>query len=101
ELRAERHCAAEPRELGGNLTRDDAAAEDDNAARHFGLGEKTCRVDTALRVDALDGRSERGRACREYGSLERDVLPALDGERVRVLQAADSLHPLDSVRLEE
>src|SRR6185312_13421311 len=97
----DRHFAAEPRERGGELATDDAAAQNDDAARHFGLREKTCRVDTALRVDALDGRPERRRSRRDDGALERDVLPALDGECVRVLEAADALHPLDSVRLEE
>ena len=33
--------------------------------------------------------------------LEGDVLPALDRDRVRVLEAALALHPLDAVRLEE
>src|SRR5579862_6732751 len=32
---------------------------------------------------------------------ERDVLPALDGDRVRVLERAGALDPLDAVRLEE
>ena len=33
--------------------------------------------------------------------LEGDVLAALDGDRVRALEAAVALHPLDAVRLEE
>jgi hypothetical protein len=34
-------------------------------------------------------------------ALEGDVLAALDRDRVRVLEAAGALHPLDAVRLEQ
>ena len=49
----------------------------------------------------VDRRADRERAGRDDRALERDVLPALDGDRVRALEAALALHPLDAVRLEE
>ena len=47
------------------------------------------------------GRPQRRRAGGDDRGLESDVLGALHGERVRVLEPADAAHPLDAVRLEE
>ena len=43
-------------------------------------------VDAPRRVEALDRRTQRERARRDDRLLEGDVLPALDRDRVRVLQ---------------
>ncbi len=72
--------------------------------RRFGTSvwdEEPRGVDAARRVDPLDRRAQRERAGRDDGRLERDVLPALDRDRVRVLERPDALDPLDAVRLEE
>ena len=55
----------------------------------------------AVGIEALDRRTQRERARRDDRLLEGDVLPALDGDRVRVLERAGALDPLDAVRLEE
>ena len=69
--------------------------------RHLGLREQAGRVDAAGRVEPLDRRAQRERAGGDHGVLEGDVLAALDRDRVRVLEAAGALDPLDAVGLEE
>ena len=97
----DRHLGAEALEDRGELAADDAAAEDDEPLRHLRLREQAGRVDAARRVEPVDRRAHRERAGRDDRALEGDVLPALDRDRVRVLEAAGALHPLDAVRLEE
>ncbi len=97
----DRDLRAEAVEDRCELAADDPAAEHDEALRHGRLCEQARRVDAPRRVDPLDGRPQRKRARRDDRRLERDVLPALDRDRVRVLEAARALDPLDAVRLEE
>ena len=97
----DRHLGAEAAEDRGELAADDAAAEHDEPAWHLRLGEQAGRVDAARRVEALDRRAQREGACRDDRALEAHVLPTLDRDRVRVLEAAGALHPLDAVGLEE
>ena len=97
----DRHLGAEALEDRRELAADDAAAEDDEAPRHLGLREQAGGVDAAGRVEPFDRRHDRERAGRDDRLLEGDVLPALDRDRVRALEAALALHPLDAVRLEE
>ena len=73
----------------------------DETLRLLLLREQAGRVDAARRVEAGDRRPERRRAGRDDRLLEVHVLPALDRDRVRVVEAARALHPLDAVRLEE
>ena len=84
----DRHLGAEAAEDRGELAADDAAAEHDEPLRHLRLREQAGRVDAARRVEALDRRAERERAGGDDRRLEGDVLPALDRDRVRVLEAA-------------
>ena len=51
-------------------------------------------------IPSIGGRSGNEPVA-TIAELEGDVLPALDRDRVRVLEAAGALHPLDAVRLEE
>src|SRR5206468_10228085 len=97
----DRHLTPEPLERRGELAPDDAAAENDDPARHLRLREQASRVDAAIRVDSVDGGPERRRARRHDRALERAVLAAVDRERVGVLEAASALDPLDAVGLEE
>src|SRR5262249_54002874 len=83
------------------LAADDPAAENDEPARNLRLREQTLRIHAPSRVDPLDRRPERERACGDDRALERDVLPALDRDRLRVPEAAQTLDPLDAVRLEQ
>src|SRR5262249_5703229 len=59
------------------------------------------RIDAERRVEPLDRRPHRERPGRDDRALEGHVLPALDPDRVRALEAARALDPLDAVRLEE
>ena len=97
----DRHLGAEAGEDRRELGADDPAAEDDEALRHLGLREEAGRVDAARRVEALDRRTHRERARRDDRALERDVLSADDGDRVRVRELALAVGPDDAVRLEE
>src|SRR5262245_23830516 len=97
----DRHLAAEAAEDGRELAADYAAAQDDEPSRNLGLSQQALRVDASRRVETLDRRPEGERARRDDRRLEGDVLPALDRDRVRVLEGADPLHPLDAVCLEE
>src|SRR3954466_13251479 len=58
-------------------------------------------VDERVAFEPFDRRAQRERAGRDDRRLERDVLPALDRDRVRVLELAGALHPLDAVRLQQ
>ena len=97
----DRHLRGEALEDRGELAADDAAAEDDEPAWHLALRQEARRVDAARRVDPFDRRAKRKRAGGDDRAPEDDVLPALDGDRVRVPEAPFPLDPLDSVRLEE
>src|SRR5919198_1787708 len=97
----DRHLAAKAPEDRGELASDDASAEDEEPFGHLGLREEARRVDAAVGIDALDWRSQWVRAGGDDRLLEGHVLLALDGDRVGVLEASRSLHPLDAVRLEE
>ena len=97
----DRHLGAEALEDRGELAADDPAAEHDEPARHLALGEQPGRVDAERRVEAFDRRTQRVRAGGDDRALEGDVLPALDRDRVRVLEAPGALDPLDAVRLEQ
>src|SRR2546423_2733868 len=97
----DRHLGAEAAEDGRELAADDPAAEDDEPPRYLALREQAGRVDAARGVEPRDRRAERERARGDDRRLERDVLAALDRDRVRVREAAGALHPLDAVRLEE
>ena len=97
----DRHLAAERAEDRGELAADDPAAEDDEAARHLGLREQAGRVDAESESRPVDRRPDRERAGGDDRGLEGHVLPALDRDRVRVLERAGALDPLDAVRLEE
>ena len=55
----DRHLGAEAAEDGRELAADDAAAEDDEAARHLRLCEQPGRVDAARRVEPFDRRPQR------------------------------------------
>ena len=68
---------------------------------HLRLPEEALGVHAARRVETLDRRAQRERPGRDDRALEGDVLPTLDRDRVRVLEAPDALDPLDAVRLEE
>src|SRR5581483_2976592 len=83
------------------LAADDPAAQDDEALRHLGLREQTRRVDAEIGLEPGDRRAERERARCDDRALEGDVLAALDRDRVRVLEGALALHPLDTVCLEQ
>src|SRR5438093_922893 len=72
-----------------------------SAAMPFRLSEQTLGVDAPLGIEAVDRGKKRERAGRDDRVLEGDVLPTLDGNRVRVCKRAGSLDPLDTVRLEE
>src|SRR5512132_431228 len=97
----DRHLGAEALEDRRELAADDPAAEDDQPPGDPLLREQAFRVDAAWRIDALDRRNEREAARGDDCLLERDVLAALDRDRVRVLEAALALDPVDAVRLEE
>src|SRR3972149_1688863 len=64
-------------------------------------GGQPGRAAAALRVDARDRRAQRVGAGGDDRLLEGHVVVALDGDGVRVPEAAGALHPLDPVRLEE
>ena len=74
----DRHLGAEAAEDRRELGADDPAAEDDEPARHLGLGEQPGRVDAQVALEARDRRPERERARRDDRALEVDVLAALD-----------------------
>ena len=97
----DRHLAAERLEDRGELAADDPAAEHDQPARNLGLREQAGRVDAEVGVEPVDRRPDRERARRDDRLLERDVLAAVDRDRVRVLERARALDPLDAVGLEE
>ena len=97
----DRHLAAEAMEDRRELAADDAAAEHDEPLRDFRLREQALGVDAALGVEPFDRRAQRERARCDDRVLEGDVLPAFDRDRVRVLERAGALDPLDAVRLEE
>src|SRR6188472_2106037 len=97
----DRDLRPEAAEDARELAADDAAAEDDEPPWNLRLREQSGRVDDARRVEAFDRRAQRVRAGRDDRLLECDVLGAVDRERVRVLEAAGALDPLNPVRLEE
>src|SRR6266516_426024 len=97
----DRHLTAEALEDRRELAADDAAAEHDEALRNLRLRKQPLGVDAALRIDTFDRGTKRERARRDDRLLEGDVLAAFDGERVRVLERAVPLDPVDAVRLEE
>jgi hypothetical protein len=97
----DRHVRPEASEDRRELAADDASAEYDEPVRHLGLSEQPFGVDTARRVETGDRRPQRRRARGDDPALERDVLTAVDCDRVRVLEATVALDPLDAVRLEE
>src|SRR5262249_61186888 len=89
----DRHLGAEALEDRGELAPDDPAAEDDEAPGHLRLGEQAGRVDALRRVEARDRRAQRIRTGGDDRTLEGDVLPTLDRDRVRVLEPAAALPP--------
>ncbi len=97
----DRHLAAEAIEDRCELAADDAAAEHDESLRDFRLREQSLGVHAPVGIEALDRGTKRERARRDDRMLEGDVLAALDGDRVCVLERAGALDPLDAVRLEE
>ena len=97
----DRHLGAEAVEDRRELAADDPAAQDDEPARHLRLPEQALGVDAARGVEPLDRRPQRERAGGDDRALEGHVLPTLDRDRVRVLEAAHALDPLDAVRLEQ
>ena len=97
----DRHLAAEGLEDRRELAADDPAAEHDEPPRHLGLRQQAGRVDAEVGVEPVDRRPHRERARRDDRRAERDVLPALDRDRVRVRERARALDPLDAVDLEE
>jgi hypothetical protein len=97
----DRHIGAEAAEDRRELATDDPATEHDEPARNPGLRQQPRRVHAARRVEAGDRRREGERPRRDDRGAELHVLPALDLDRVRVLEAACALDPLDPVRLEQ
>ena len=97
----DRHLGAEALEDRRELAADDPAAENDEALRHLLLGEQARSSRRSGRSRARRSAATADTTRRDDRLLEGDVLPALDRDRVRVLEVADTLHPLDAVRLEE
>ena len=95
------HLAAEAAHDRGELAADDPAAEHHEPTGNLGLREQARRVDAPRRVEPLDRRPHREGAGGDDRAPEGDVLPALDGDRVRVLERAGALDPFDPVRLQE
>ena len=98
----DRHLAAEAVEDGGELAADDAAAEDDEPARHLGLREQAGRVHATRRVEPRNRRPQRERPRRDDRAAKRDVLrrprPAIV---FAAGEAAGALDPIDAVRLQQ
>ena len=80
----DRHLAAEALEDRCELAADDPAAEHDEPARHLGLREQPGRVDAARRVEARESAGRTGyEPVATIALVKRDVLAALDRDRVR------------------
>src|SRR5215203_1975888 len=97
----DRDLGTEAAEDRRELAADDPAAQHHEPARDLRLREQAGGVDAARRVEARNRRRKRKRPRGDDRRAELHVLPALDRDSVRVLEASRALHPLDAVRLEQ